>query len=87
MYCGNNKKHPDVVSKKKKIGSPYECFRKGIGIGKSLPVNDVDYAPIKSIRIYCGKSKKLPDGYEIAGNNPMCLQKGVGVGKRLAQKN
>lgn len=85
MYCGNNKKHPSVVKGEKKIGNKYDCFRKGVGVGLNLPIDEsfVEYKPIDKRRIYCGKEKKLPHGYDLIGNNSLCLRKGVGIGKKL----
>lgn len=85
MYCGNNRKHKDVLSGEKKIGSRYDCFRKGVGIGLNLPLDpdyDGEYEPIDKRKIYCGKNKKLPPGYSYLGNPSICLRKGVGVGKK-----
>lgn len=88
MYCGNNKNFyglKDGMS----IGTRYNCFRKGIGVGKNLPVDmnyTKKYSPIDERKMYCGKSKTLPENYDIMGNNLMCFHKGVGVGKSISAK-
>ena len=82
MYCGNNRRSPELRTKRR--GTRYECFRKGVGVGLSLPY-DPDYgngyAPIDNLSLYCGKSRRLPAGYDAMGTNPICLQKGVAIGK------
>lgn len=84
LYCGNNAAHPDLVSGRSARGTRYQCFIKGIGIGKALPrVNKQPYIPIDPRKVYCGKSDNLVAGYAIMGNAAMCLQKGVGVGRAI----
>lgn len=83
VYCGNNADFPGL-KKKYKRGSPYECFKIGVGRGLFMPYDPVynsSYTPIDARKVYCGKSAVLPAGYSYMGNAPMCLQKGVGVGK------
>ena len=87
IYCGNNAQNPGLVSGDRHLGTRYRCFRKGIGVGRNLPVDPSyagPYTPIDPRRTYCGKSNEMPGGYDIMGNPPMCLQKGVGLGKVMA---
>lgn len=89
IYCGNNRRHPDIISKVSKFGTRYQCLRKGIGKGMSMGIdNDYigDYEPYDNRRVYCGNSPTLPDTHDIMGNGPMCLQKGIGIGKSIAAK-
>ena len=86
IYCGNNSSNSDILSGKLSIGTRYTCMRKGIGKGIRMRVdkNYLDkYTPIDKRRIYCGTSKRLPDDYDSLGNLPQCLQKGIGIGKKL----
>jgi len=81
MYCGNNRLDPAVVRDGQRLGTRYECFRKGVGVGSRMPEpEERDYEPIDARRVYCGKSRRLPPGYAYMGNLAQCLQKGVGVG-------
>ncbi len=83
ISCSNNR-----LSLSKK-GTRHACFRKGIGVGINQPIESSyrdKYEPLDKRKIYCGKSAKLPSGYSIMGNLPMCLQKGVGVGKTIKAK-
>ena len=85
-YCGNNRNDPDLVVGAKVIGTRYQCFKKGIGIGLNLPFDPsyaVPYSPIDRTRLYCGTDRKLPDGYTRKGSPSLCLRKGVGVGKGI----
>lgn len=81
VYCGNNR----LNTTGNPIGSRYQCFKKGIGVGKTLPcdgsISD-QYEAIDNRKVWCGRRNSLPAGYDILGNLPMCLQKGVGMGKR-----
>lgn len=89
MYCGNNRRNPDVLSGQKIIGNRYGCFKQGIGIGRHLPYDPAygnRFVPVDSRKIYCGKAKVIPAGYDYMGSNTMCLQKGVGVGKAITAK-
>ena len=79
ISCSNNK-YRGVK------GTRYDCFRKGVGIGLNQPVDKSyrnKYSPIDKRKVYCGKARRLPQKYDIMGNLPMCLQKGVGVGKTM----
>jgi hypothetical protein len=84
IYCGNNSLDSDLINKKKILGTRYKCLRKGIGKGMKLPYdykyND-EYKPIDNRKIYCGKKDEVPIDYDIMGNLPFCLQKGIGIGK------
>ena len=89
MYCGNNRLSPQIVIDGDRIGTRYECLKKGIGIGKNLPFDPayaVGYKPIDKTKIYCGKKKRKPAGYDRMGSPPACLQIGVGIGKRIRAK-
>lgn len=86
MYCGNNQRHPDLISGEKRLGTRYECFKKGVGVGLNLPVDTsyiARYVPIDRTKIYCGNRRRRPDGYDKLGNLGECLRKGVGVGKKI----
>lgn len=83
VYCGNNRNSPEL--KKKSIGTRYECFKKGFGVGYHLPYDPrykEPFSPIDKRKLYCGNKSTLPSGYHIMGSNPMCLQKGVSIGKK-----
>jgi len=85
MYCGNNADHTDLLSGKLILGDRYGCLRKGIGRGNHQPMDPNylgPYSPIDQRKVYCGQSGDLPDGYDLMGNLPQCLQKGMGIGKR-----
>ena len=89
VYCGNNALSKELTSKKKRRGSRFECFRKGVGIGLAQPLTKSYLSKYKAIdkrKLYCGKARGLPDGYNIMGSSSMCLQRGVGVGKTLKAK-
>jgi hypothetical protein len=85
-YCGNNSQYPGLTSGDVNIGTRYECMRKGIGRGMYMPYDDnfnSVYTPIDKTRIYCGDKNDLPDGYDRMGSLVHCLQKGIGIGKRI----
>lgn len=85
-YCGNNRRHPDLVNKTRRKGTRYECLRKGIGVGLHSPVDPSyagPYKPIDKTRIYCGNQKKHSDAYARFGSITDCMRKGVGIGKML----
>ena len=89
IYCGNNSLSKELTSKKKRRGSRFQCFRKGVGIGLAQPLDKSYLSKYKAIdkrKLYCGKARSLPDGYNIMGSSSMCLQRGVGVGKTLKAK-
>jgi len=84
IYCGNNQLHSGLTNGTSRIGSRYQCLRKGIGLGRSLPYDkdyDGPFQPIDNTKIYCGNDNVLPPGYDRLGNNSTCLQKGVAIGK------
>lgn len=90
IYCGNNAKSVDILSGNKIIGTRYNCMRKGIGKGLNLPVDNNylgGYEPIDTRKIYCGNAENLPDGYDLMGSLPQCLQKGIGIGKKQKAEN
>lgn len=86
IYCGNNSQDLNVLNGTKVIGTRYDCLRQGIGKGLNLPYDpkyNGSYNPIDKRKIYCGNKPQLPNKYDLVGNLPQCLQKGVGVGKRI----
>ena len=87
VYCGNNL---NVLNNNKFVaGNNYQCLKKGINVGKYQKC-DKNYAkeftPINNnFKIFCGKEKnaaKIPQN-SIVGTPTLCLQKGVGVGKKI----
>jgi hypothetical protein len=86
IYCGNNALHPGLVDGTMVPGHRYDCLKKGIGVGRHLPV-DLNYlgpyAPLDLTRRYCGREDDLPDGYDDFGTRGDCLRNGVGMGKRM----
>jgi hypothetical protein len=90
IYCGNNSLDRDLLSGNQLLGTRYGCLRKGIGKGMNSPY-DVkytgDYFPIDQRKIYCGNQNELPNGYDIMGNLPQCLQKGIGIGKTISSNS
>ena len=81
IYCGNNRLEPRLLSGELNLGTNYKCLQKGIVKGKSLPKYENNYQKIDERKIYCGKSNQLPYGYDYMGNLPICLSKGIGIGK------
>jgi hypothetical protein len=89
MYCGNNRRSSSLRNGTKVIGTRYKCFQAGIGVGLNLPYDKeytAKHVPIQNLRVYCGNEKKLPVGYDVMGTLPMCMVKGVGVGKSIKAK-
>jgi len=85
IYCGNNAKSVDILNGSKVIGTRYACLKKGIGKGLHSSVDNNyigEYEPIDTRKIYCGTTENLPDGYDLMGSLPQCLQKGIGIGKK-----
>jgi len=82
MYCGNNA----YELENKRLGSRYECFRRGVGVGLNLPIDDTPYESIDRYRVYCGNDRQLPEGYNVMGRRSECLRKGVGIGKKMARQ-
>ncbi len=90
IYCGNNRLNNNLVNGTSLLGNRYDCFKKGLGKGLSLSIDENyrnGYEPIDNTRIYCGNRKELPENYDRFGNLPHCLQKGIGVGKRIKIEN
>jgi hypothetical protein len=84
--CTNNRNHPDLVVGLKRIGTRYECLKRGIGLGRNLPFDPsyaVDYDPIDRTRTYCGLQNRKPMGYNRMGSPSSCLRTGVGIGRRM----
>tara|TARA_B110000977_G_scaffold199112_1_gene285547 strand:- start:262 stop:795 length:534 start_codon:yes stop_codon:yes gene_type:complete len=83
-YCGNNALYSGLQNNTHRIGTIYECLRKGIGTGYHSGIDLEylnDYEPIDDTSVYCGTSETLPDGYDRFATTGDCLRKGVGVGK------
>ena len=86
IYCGNNAANIDLMNGNSIVGTRYECLKKGIGRGMNMPPDPTytgQYIPIDERKMYCGTNPDLPDEYDYMGNLPHCLQKGVGIGKKL----
>ena len=80
IYCGNNQ----FEIGPRRLGTPYECLKKGVGYGLHSDLSDYNpnYEPIiPPIPTYCGTGD-VPEGVQ-QGTPASCLRKGVGVGKRL----
>lgn len=90
FYCGNNALSPKIIKQGYKIGSPYTCLRKGIGVGLNLPLDKNaagPYKPIKKNDYFCGKDKtKIPKEYKRLGSSVECLQTGIGIGRKIKAK-
>lgn len=83
-YCGGNALDPKLKKLGWRAGTNYECFRKGIGVGKAQPTDPGPYRPLyPKQNVYCGTSEILPRGFDVMGTPPECLKKGVGVGKMI----
>lgn len=90
IYCGNNSLHSDLTNGNLVLGTRYKCLQKGIGKGMNMPYDlsyNEPYLPIDTRKIYCGNYNLLPENYYSFGNLPQCLQKGVGIGKRIKNQN
>ncbi len=90
IYCGNNSRDVQLLSGNQVLGTRNGCLRKGIGKGLQLPYDSKyagDYLPIDNRKIYCGNENMLPNDYDIIGNLPQCLQKGIGIGKLQKAQN
>ena len=84
IYCGDNEELPEGYSSH---GTPYQCLRKGVGVGLHLPLKNRRYRPKKEgKKFYCGNKKELPQEYVSFGTRQQCLRKGVGVGLHLQQQ-
>ena len=88
MYCGNNANDPKLLGGREVLGTRYGCLRKGIGVGRNLPYNQINYVnpfvPIDNRNPYCGINQVLPVGYDHFGKLRECFETGVGVG--MAQR-
>jgi hypothetical protein len=80
IYCGNNA----YEIGDRRLGTPYECLRKGIGKGLHLDLKDYNpnYKAIDETNTYCGTKQTLPSG-KVLGTRTECLRKGIGIGKKL----
>ena len=86
IYCGNNANNTNLLNGNKILGNRYDCLRRGIGKGFSLPYDveyDGEYQPIDDFKIYCGNSNILPNGYDKLGSLSECNAIGIGIGKSL----
>jgi len=86
MYCGTNALDRDVVNGTKRIGTRYDCLKRGIGRGYSLPADDKylgEYQPLDNTRKYCGISNILPPGYDRFGTIFECHTTGIGAGRKI----
>lgn len=90
IYCGNNLLNVNVTNGTKRMGTRYECFKKGIGAGfhKELDQTTIQnynqYESADPTKIYCGTKQgaRIPPGYTRLGTPTECLRKGFGVGVR-----
>jgi hypothetical protein len=85
IYCGNNILDNNIVNGNAVVGTRYKCLKKGIGTGLNMPYDSKyagEYEPIDNTKMYCGDKNSLPSDYDVFGNLPQCLQKGVAIGKR-----
>lgn len=81
IYCGNNQHD---LGPQKRLGSLYECLRKGIGRGLSADISNFNplYTPIIPNNDYCGTDPIPPPG-KVLGTPTSCLRKGVGIGMKM----
>ena len=90
MYCGNNRNNRSLLDGTKRLGTPNQCLRIGIGKGRNMPC-DVEYEgkylPIDDFKVYCGNRITLPSGYDKMGSPSDCLKKGIGLGKMQIARN
>jgi hypothetical protein len=79
IYCGNNLYEVG----NRRIGTPYQCLKKGIGQGLNSDLTgfNPNYQAIIADNTYCG-TKAPPVGKQM-GTPTSCLRKGVGIGKKL----
>ena len=80
IYCGNNLYE---VGGNTRIGTPYECLKKGIGQGLNLDLTgfNPNYQAIIPDNTYCGT--RVPPAGKQMGTPMSCLRKGVGLGRKL----
>lgn len=82
IYCGNNAAM--LHTRDTRLGTPYECMRRGIGVGlrTNIPSDFTNvYVPITPNTTHCGSINTLPAGKRM-GTPAECLRKGVGVGMK-----
>ena len=86
-YCGSDLLVPEEYDR---MGTRFQCLKKGIGIGMAMPNAQRDAIinrPPTLIgprpNVYCGNGDVLPPNYTSLGNPYQCLRKGVGAGMRL----
>ena len=79
IYCGNNLYEVG----NRRIGTPYECLKKGIGQGRNSDLTgfNPNYQAIIADNTYCGTG--TPPAGKQMGTPTSCLRKGVGIGKKL----
>lgn len=79
IYCGNNLYEVG----NRRIGTPYECLKKGIGQGLNSDLTgfNPNYQAIVADNTYCGTG--TPPAGKQMGTPTSCLRKGVGIGKKL----
>ena len=84
IYCGNNARDEGLVNRSKKIGSRYECLRKGVGKGLKEPILSYteEYEPIDKTRIFCGNGDILPQNKDRLGKRDECMRIGFAVGQK-----
>jgi hypothetical protein len=80
-YCGNNKF--ELESGNKVLGTPYQCLKKGVGVGLNAPSpGTTQYEPIDPpAPTFCGTGQP-PEG-KVTSTRGACFRKGFGVGQRL----
>ena len=86
IYCGNNRLSNKLVDGNYELGTRYKCLKKGIMTGQNMPYDSEyagEYEPIIIQKIYCGNKNNLPEEYDRFGSITECLQKGIGLGKRI----
>jgi hypothetical protein len=81
IYCGNNLF--ELQTSGRRVGTSYECLKKGIGYGLHMDLSDFNpnYRAIIADNTYCGNGTPPPG--KITGTPTSCLRKGIGIGKKL----
>ena len=83
-YCGNNLNYSGLAAGTHQLGTREICFKKGYRIGVRMPVDPEyrrAYNPQDARVIYCDNNAANKPANQILGKLPMCLSKGVGMGK------
>jgi hypothetical protein len=83
-YCGNNLNYSGLAAGTHQLGTREFCFKKGYRIGVRMPVDPEYrrvYNPQDARVIYCENNAANKPANQILGKLPMCLSKGVGMGK------